>query len=74
MVVFDQHARRLSGWHYEKLRAVGGEWIQRSVVLCAEDEVGRLVEMLVRFGVRDIRVFAAEEVEIGGAWEDYDKS
>ena len=25
LVVFDQHARRLSGWHYEKLKAVGGE-------------------------------------------------
>ena len=36
--------------------------------------MGRLVEMLVRFGVRDIRVFVAEEVEIGDAWEDYDKS
>ena len=77
LVVFDQHAKRLSGWHYQRLREIGGEWIQRSVVLCGEREVNTFVKVLQSFGVGDVRVFRSEEIRKvfrGSATRDYDKS
>lgn len=58
LVVFDKRGKGLSGWHYRQLKKLGGEWIQRSVVLLGgPEEAEGLRTKLREFGVQKIVVF-----------------
>ena len=63
LVIFDKSGRSLSGWHYDKLREFGAQWIQKSAIWVNDVGVaGELVETLREFGVQKIRVFKAIDV------------
>jgi hypothetical protein len=63
LVTFDKPGRSLSGWHYSKLREIGAERIQKSVLKMRDiDHAKDAVKLLRESGVREIRIFKAVDV------------
>jgi len=63
LVSFDKSGRSLSGWHYSKLRELGAERIQKSVLKVRDiDQAKQTMRLLKESGVQEIRVFKVIDV------------
>ncbi len=63
LIIFDKPGRSLSGWHYAKVRNLGGESIQKSAIGVDDIEIAReIVGALRKYGVNRIRVYRAVDV------------
>ena len=63
LIIFDKSGRSLSGWHYGKIRRIGGTSIQKSAIRADDVDVARgLAQTLRGFGVQKIRVYKAVDI------------